>query len=169
MECASIHGLDGPLGVCAGVGIEEILEAVVARVPPPQDRSDNAPRALIFDSFYDQYLGIVCQFRVKDGVFTKQDTVQFMNTGRSHAVTDMWIRAPDRVDVASLSAGEVGCLAGAMKTVQVRSAPSECEMGMYVLGLYVLGRFGSHTVCEFREHAGCASGGHYHSARGAGQ
>lgn len=101
------------------MGIEEILEAVVERVPPPPDRSMNAPRALIFDSFYDQYLGIVCQFRVMDGVFTKQDTVQFMNTGRAHAVTDLWIRAPDRVDVASLSAGEVGCLAGAMKTVQV--------------------------------------------------
>lgn len=105
---------------------------MVERVPPPQDTSAKAPRALIFDSFYDQYLGIVCQFRVMDGVFTKQDTVQFMNTGKAHAVTDLWIRAPDRVDVASLSAGEVGCLAGAMKTVQVSCActcfPAACTL-----------------------------------------
>ena len=70
--------------------------------------------------------------------------------------------SPDRVDFASLSAGEVGCLAGAMITVQVRSVPLECEMGMYVLG-----RLGIYSVCECREHAGCASGRHYHSARGA--
>lgn len=113
------EGIKGKSHV-AGMGIEEILAAVVKRVPPPQETIAKPPRALIFDSFYDQYLGIVCQFRVMDGVFTNKDTVQFMNTGKSHSVTDMWIRAPDRVDVDSLSPGEVGCLAGAMKTVQVR-------------------------------------------------
>jgi hypothetical protein len=91
----------------------------VRRVPAPADTRAAPPRALIFDSFYDQYLGIVAQFRVMDGTLSKQDTVTFMNTGRSHAITDLWVRAPDRVDVDSLSAGEVGCLAGAIKTVQV--------------------------------------------------
>jgi elongation factor 4 len=101
-----------------GVGISEILEAIVKRIPPPPDRRAKAARALIFDSFYDQYLGVVCQFRVMDGAIMVNDTITFMNTGRSYPVTDLWVRAPDRVDVNSLLAGEVGCLAGAIKAVQ---------------------------------------------------
>jgi translation elongation factor EF-4 len=103
-----------------GVGIDEILEAVVTRVPAPKDNRKLLPRALIFDSYYDQYLGVVCQFRVIDGMFTKRDTIQFFNTGKSCLVTDLWVSAPARVDVDCLYAGEVGCVAGAIKSVLVR-------------------------------------------------
>ena len=104
-----------PLDV--GVGIDGILEAVVARVPAPKDTRDALPRALIFDSYYDQYLGVVCQFRVVDGMITKRDSIHFCNTGKGASVTDLWASAPSRVDVDCLYAGEVGCVAGAIKSV----------------------------------------------------
>jgi GTP-binding protein LepA len=103
-----------------GVGIDEILEAIVSRVPPANDTRKEPLRALIFDSYYDQYLGVVCQFRVVDGMVTKRDTITFMNTKKSFKVTDLWTRAPGRVDVNCLYSGEVGCVAGAIKSVQVR-------------------------------------------------
>lgn len=121
-EIEDVLGIDASNAIlCSaktGVGIDDILVAVVERVPPPVDTRGAPPRALIFDSFYDQYLGVVCQFRVMDGTLSKRDTLTFMNTARSHDVTDMWVLAPDRVDVDSLHAGEVGCVAGAIKTVQ---------------------------------------------------
>ena len=72
-----------------GVGIEAILEAVVHRIPPPPDNRIKPLRALIFDSFYDPFLGIVCQFRVMDGMITKRDTIRFMNTQKEYAVRTM--------------------------------------------------------------------------------
>jgi translation elongation factor EF-4 len=104
-----------------GEGIEAILEAIVRDIPPPPDNRDKPLRALIFDSFYDQYLGVVCQFRVMDGLITKRDTIQFMNTGKTAGVTDLYTRAPTRIDVDCLYAGEVGCVAGAIKAVQART------------------------------------------------
>ena len=123
-EIAEVIGIDASDALlCSaktGVGIDAILDAIVARVPPPPDRRGAPPRALIFDSYYDQYLGVVCQFRVIDGMITKRDTVTFVNTQKSFGVTDIWTAAPGRVDVDCLYAGEVGCLAGAIKSVQAR-------------------------------------------------
>jgi elongation factor 4 len=123
-EIQEIIGIDASNALlCSaktGVGIDEILEAIVNRVPPPKDTRSSPLRALIFDSFYDQYLGVVCQFRVIDGLVTTRDTITFMNTKKSFRVTDLWARAPGRVDVNCLYAGEVGCVAGAIKSVQVR-------------------------------------------------
>lgn len=121
-EIEDVLGIDASNAIlCSaktGIGIDDILQAVCERVPAPADTRGLPPRALIFDSFYDQYLGVVCQFRVMDGTISKRDTVTFMNTARSHDITDLWVLAPDRVDVDSLHAGEVGCVAGAIKAVQ---------------------------------------------------
>ena len=79
-EISEVIGIDASDALlCSaktGEGIDAILTAIVDHVPPPQDNRDKPLRALIFDSFFDQYLGVVCQFRVMDGCITKRDTVQ---------------------------------------------------------------------------------------------
>ena len=121
-----------------GIGIDEILAAIVAKVPPPPDRRNRPLRALIFDSYYDQYLGVICQFRVMDGLMTKRDTIKFMNTGKSTGVGDLWVRAPGRVDVDCLYAGEVGCVAGQVKAVQVRPLAVPSVYSIYTDGVLLV-------------------------------
>ena len=101
----------------AGIGIEEILEAIVERVPAPEDKRKKPLRALIFDSYYDPYKGVVVQFRVMDGSLRKGDTVRFMNTNREYDITELGVLAPKGVEVDELFAGEVGYLAASIKQV----------------------------------------------------
>lgn len=100
-----------------GLGIEDILEAVVERIPPPQDRRDEKHRSLIFDSYYDPYKGVVVQFRVTDGVVRKGDVVRFMNTGCEYDITELGVLSPKSVPVDELYCGEVGYLAASIKQV----------------------------------------------------
>ena len=104
-EIESIIGLDcsNILKVSAkvGIGIEETLEAIVARVPPPRNTAADALRALIFDSYYDPYRGVVCQFRVVDGSVAKGDTVVMMNTGKEFTLDEIGVLAPSKVPVSS--------------------------------------------------------------------
>ena len=94
----------------AGIGIDDILEAIVEKVPPPVADTDKSFRALIFDSYYDSYRGVIVFFRVVDGEVKKGDKVRFMASGAEHEVTEVGIMTPQQVPVSSLRAGEVGRL-----------------------------------------------------------
>eukprot|EP01023_Acetabularia_acetabulum_P017778 TRINITY_DN18917_c0_g2_i1.p1 TRINITY_DN18917_c0_g2~~TRINITY_DN18917_c0_g2_i1.p1 ORF type:complete len:682 (-),score=102.31 TRINITY_DN18917_c0_g2_i1:218-2203(-) len=120
-EIEEIIGLDcsNALRVSAkmGLGIDDTLEAIVQRIPPPKDTRNKPLRALIFDNYYDSYLGVCCQFRVVDGVLRKRDIMKLMNTKKDCEVDQMWVRSPDPVQVDCLYAGEVGVCSASIKAV----------------------------------------------------
>jgi len=101
----------------AGIGINDILESIVQLVPPPQDTLEEPFRALIFDSYYDAYRGVIVYFRVMDGRVKKGDKIRFMASGKEFIIDELGILSPQQVQVNELHAGEVGYLAAAIKTV----------------------------------------------------
>ena len=101
----------------AGIGINDILESIVKLVPPPQDTLEEPFRALIFDSYYDAYRGVIVYFRVMDGRVKKGDKIRFMASGKEFVIDELGILSPQQVQVDELHAGEVGYLAAAIKTV----------------------------------------------------
>lgn len=110
---------DNALEVSAktGLNVEKVLEAIVEFIPHPKG-DENAPlKALIFDSFYDAYRGVVAQIAVKEGKIKVGDTIKFMSNGLECLVTELWIRSPKEIKVDSLSAGEVGLVAGQIKEI----------------------------------------------------
>ncbi|MFH0917340.1 MAG: translation elongation factor 4 [bacterium] len=100
-----------------GEGVAAVLEAVVQRIPPPQGDPDGPPRALIFDSFYDQYRGAVAFVRVRDGSFRKDDPLLAMVTRRRSEIEEVGIFSPDMLKTAVLHAGEVGYIIPGIKEV----------------------------------------------------
>ncbi|WP_438030465.1 translation elongation factor 4 [Sorangium sp. So ce233] len=120
-EIEDVIGLDCsgaiPASAKTGIGISEILEAVVSRVPAPKGDLDAAPRALIFDSWYDSYRGAVVMVRVVDGILRKGQKVRFMATGRDYEVTEMGVFTPHAAAITELGPGEVGFLVGNIKSV----------------------------------------------------
>jgi GTP-binding protein LepA len=116
-----IIGIDASAAVLAsaktGLGIEDVLEAIVAKVPPPKgDR--NAPlKALIFDSWYDSYRGVIVLFRVIDGTLKKGTKIRFFNTGREYLVETIGVNRPRPTPIDELGPGEVGFLTASIKTV----------------------------------------------------
>jgi len=121
-EIEDVIGLDCSQAILAsakeGIGIEDILEAVVQRIPPPKDRRDQPLRALIFDSYYDSYRGVVVYVRVMDGRVKKGDRIRLMMSGKEYEVDELGVMSPQQVPVADLQAGEVGYLTAAIKTVE---------------------------------------------------
>ena len=101
----------------AGIGINDILESIVKLVHPPQDTLEEPFRALIFDSYYDAYRGVIVYFRVMDGRVKKGDKIRFMASGKEFVIDELGILSPQQVQVDELHAGEVGYLAAAIKTV----------------------------------------------------
>ena len=99
------------------IGIEDVLEAVVKRIPHPQDNNTKPLRALIFDSWFDPYLGAVSLIRVKDGVITKGQKMQMMSNGKNFEVLKVGKLTPKGVEVGQLSCGEVGFVSGSIKAV----------------------------------------------------
>ncbi len=100
-----------------GVGVEPILEAVIERVPPPKGDPEAPLRALIFDSYYDQYLGAVPSIRVVDGVLRPGTTVKFGTVDARYEVTEVGYTQLERVPQTELTPGEVGYLVAAIKAV----------------------------------------------------
>jgi GTP-binding protein LepA len=100
-----------------GEGVAEVLEAVVEHIPPPQGNPDGSPRALIFDSVYDQYRGVVAFVRVRDGSFRKDDFILAMVTGRRSQIEEVGIFSPDMQKTDVLRAGEVGYIIPGIKEV----------------------------------------------------
>jgi len=101
----------------SGIGIEEILESIVRQVPPPQDTLDKPLRALIFDSYYDPYRGVIVYFRVMDGRLKKGDRILLMIAGKEHQIDELGVLSPNQIPVDELHAGEVGYLSAAIKSV----------------------------------------------------
>ncbi len=101
----------------SGIGIEDLLEAVVKRIPPPKDRSKEPLSALIFDSWFDSYLGAVSLVRIMSGGIKRNQKMQMMSSGKKFEVLKVSKLTPKPVDVPDLSVGEVGIVAGSIKTV----------------------------------------------------
>ena len=101
-----------------GIGIEDVLEAVVAHVPPPKGDSAAPLRALVFDSHYDSYKGVVAYVRVVDGVLSHRSQFKLMATGATFEPVEIGIFHPNMQPAESLSAGEVGYVATGFKTVR---------------------------------------------------
>jgi len=101
----------------SGIGIDEILESIVKNVPPPKPDTGGPFRALIFDSLFDPYRGVIVFFRVMDGAVKKGDRVRFLASKAEHEVTEVGIMQPNQVPVDCLRAGEVGYMCGSIKDV----------------------------------------------------
>ncbi len=106
-----------------GVGIEDTLEAIVTRLPAPTGERDAELKALLVDSWYDQYLGVVILVRVVSGVLTKGAKVRMMSTGAAHEVDRVGIFTPKLVPVKELGHGEMGLITASIKSV------SDCKVG----------------------------------------
>ena len=106
-----------------GAGVEEILDAVIERVPAPTGDSDGNPRALIFDSNFDEYKGVVAYIRVIDGRLAKGNKIKLLATGAHSEVLDIGIFKPDYVSTGFLEAGQIGYVITGFKSVV------ECRVG----------------------------------------
>jgi GTP-binding protein LepA len=106
-----------PCSAKAGIGIDEILEAIVQRIPPPVGNPDAPLRALIYDSHFDAYQGAVAYIRVKDGQVKKGETIQMMATGSKFAVDSTGHFGPGLTVNQGLATGEVGFITAAMKSI----------------------------------------------------
>jgi GTP-binding protein LepA len=100
-----------------GEGIEDVLEAIVNTIPPPRGDPSGPPRALIFDSVFDQYRGVVAFVRVVDGVFTRGEAIRAMQAGTRAEIDDIGFMSPDMVKADRLEAGEVGYIITGIKNV----------------------------------------------------
>ena len=100
-----------------GEGVIDVLDELVARVPPPAGAPEGSPRALIFDSEFDQYRGVIAYIRVVDGTFTKRDAIFAMQTGTEAEIDDIGFFTPTMTPAEALHAGEVGYLITGIKDV----------------------------------------------------
>ncbi len=120
-EISELIGIDpdGVIRISAktGDGVTELLEALVAQVPPPEGDLDAPPRALIFDSEFDQYRGVVAYVRVVDGTLRKDDAIVAMQTGTHAEIDEIGFFGPDMTPVNALHAGEVGYVITGIKDV----------------------------------------------------
>jgi GTP-binding protein LepA len=113
-----------------GEGVPELLDAVCERIPPPVGDRDAPLQGLIFDSYYDQYRGVVSAVRIKNGVLTSRSRLKFMQTGRTHEVEEIGQRRPVPTPVATLGPGEVGYLIAGIKDVgEARSGETVTDAG----------------------------------------
>ncbi|MEZ4599206.1 MAG: translation elongation factor 4 [Syntrophotaleaceae bacterium] len=121
-EIEEIIGLDASDAVEAsakeGIGIEEILEAIVQKIPPPKGDAEAPLQALIFDSWYDSYQGVIVLVRIKQGTLQKGDKIKLMASGRSYEILKLGVFSPHPVEMTSLAAGEVGFVIAGIKIVQ---------------------------------------------------
>jgi GTP-binding protein LepA len=101
-----------------GIGIEEILEAIVARVPPPKGDPTKVLQALVFDSHYDPYKGVLCYIRLASGTIRSHDVIRLMASGAEAELLELGVFRPQLVPVKQLVAGEVGYVATGLKNVR---------------------------------------------------
>ncbi len=102
----------------AGIGMQEVLGAIIERIPAPKSNTTGPLKALLFDSWYDEYKGVICLIALKDGALKKGDSVTLAQTGNSYEVLEIGLMYPDQVATDALYAGQVGYLITGMKTVR---------------------------------------------------
>ena len=113
LDCSEVLACSGK----TGAGVRELLERIVARVPPPRGALDGPVRALLFDSWYDSYRGAVSMVRVFDGTLSKGDKIRMMATGAEYEVGEITVYTPFPTSIESLGAGEVGAFAASVKSI----------------------------------------------------
>ena len=111
-EIEDVIGIDAehaiPCSAKTGMGLDEILEAVIARMPAPRGKPDGPPRAMIVDSWFDNYVGVVMLVRVVDGSLSKGERIRMMATNTVYGIEQMGVFTPKSVPRDTLKAGEVG-------------------------------------------------------------
>lgn len=121
-EIEDIIGLDASdapmISAKDGLNIEDVLEAVVKHIPAPQGDENKPLKALIFDSYYDSYKGVIAYIRVFDGTVKKGDEILMMNTNKKFEVVETGIISPNHMPVDQLSAGDVGYIAASIKDIR---------------------------------------------------
>ena len=121
-EIEDVIGIDAsdaiPCSAKTGMGIDEILEAIVAKVPPPRGNPEGALRAMIIDSWFDAYVGVVMLVRVVDGRLAKGDRIKMMATGASYNADNLGVFTPANEPREALEAGEVGYIIAGIKELQ---------------------------------------------------
>jgi GTP-binding protein LepA len=126
-QIEEVIGLDASNAIMVsaktGIGMEEVLEAIVTRLPPPTGDEAGTLKALLIDSWYDPYLGVIILVRVKDGVLQKGMKIRMMSTQGVHQVDQVGVFTPKRVIVDRLSPGEVGFITANIKHV------ADCHVG----------------------------------------
>ncbi|HEY9540087.1 MAG TPA: translation elongation factor 4 [Luteimonas sp.] len=120
-EIEAVIGIDASDAVAVsaktGLNVEEVLEAIVTRIPPPKPRDTDKLQALIIDSWFDNYLGVVSLVRVMQGEIKPGDKILVMSTGRTHQVDNVGVFTPKRKQMPALRAGEVGWINASIKDV----------------------------------------------------
>jgi GTP-binding protein LepA len=120
-EMEDVLGLDQndiiSMSAKLGIGIEEVLEAIVKYIPAPQGDEEAPLQALIFDSYFDSYKGAICYFRVVSGQLRKGDIIRMISSGKEFEVSELGVISPYMKEVEVLKAGEVGYLAAGIKNV----------------------------------------------------
>jgi len=120
-QIEDVIGIDAseavPISAKTGLGVPEVLESLVKRLPPPQGDADAPPKALLVDSWYDPYLGVVTLVRVIDGSFRKGMKMRMMRTGAVHPIDKVGVFTPKMVETDTLSAGEMGFIMAGIKSV----------------------------------------------------
>ncbi len=126
-EIEDIIGLDASDAILvsakAGIGITDVLEAVVERIPSPPDYSNRPLKALVFDSRFDSYKGAIAYVRVKEGEVKSKDLIRMMHSGKDFEVTELGVFTPQLLPVNKLECGAVGCIAASIKNVR------DCRVG----------------------------------------
>ncbi|ABN75875.1 elongation factor 4 [Cereibacter sphaeroides] len=121
-QIEDVIGLDASDAVLisakSGLGIPDVLEAIVHRLPPPKGDREAPLKAMLVDSWYDAYLGVVVMIRVMDGVIRKGDRVKMMQTGAVYGIDRLAVLKPQMVDIAELGPGEIGVLTASIKQVR---------------------------------------------------
>ncbi|MBU3916797.1 translation elongation factor 4 [bacterium] len=144
LEIEEIVGIDASEAILTsaktGVGIIEVLEQIIKKIPAPTGEIDAPLKALIFDSWFDPYIGIVILFRVVTGSIETKNTIRFMTTGKEFQITQMGKFTPFKKEVNALHAGEVGFMAASMKnmddvkigdTITLADNPADCMLPGY--------------------------------------
>ena len=126
-QISDVIGLDAANALCVsgktGEGVPELLEEIVNKLPPPRGNENASSRALLVDSWYDSYLGVVILVRVVDGRLVRGQKIKFMATGAEYVIEKIGYFSPKMVDADSLETGEIGFIITGMKTIH------DCKVG----------------------------------------